>query len=210
MQDNGGLKRFLSVSWVYELFQNLVGAGSARRWIAEKYWRLNGGEKVVDIGCGPGVVLDYLPRGITYIGFDISEDYVLAAQNKFGNRATFMVSTARELLDTPDRRLDCSDLVLCNGLLHHLDDKDAIDVLQLAKRILAPTGRMVCVEPTFLVKQGNISRWILGMDRGGNIRSEQEWKGLVSRVFEPFSTSITTGLIKIPYTHIIIECRLLL
>ena len=60
MQDNSGLKGFLSIFWIYEQFQNLVGARYARKWLAEKYWRLNGGERVIDIGCGPGVIMDQL------------------------------------------------------------------------------------------------------------------------------------------------------
>jgi SAM-dependent methyltransferase len=206
MQDNGGLKSFLSVSWIYEQFQNLVGTRHARRWLAENYWRLNGGEKVVDMGCGPGRILDYLPKDITYVGFDISADYIAAAQRQFGERATFIVSTTDEFLRRPDNRLSCSDLVLCNGLLHHVDDSEARDVLQLAKGIMAPTGRLVCIEPTFLVHQGRSARWIMGRDRGSHIRTEQEWRRLVSDVFDSFATSIATGLIRIPYAHIVIEC----
>jgi len=199
--------QFLSVSWLYEQYQNLIGARHERRWLAEKYWRLNGGEKVVDIGCGPGVALDYLPRDVLYVGFDISEDYIRTAQKKFGKRATFIVSTAREFLYKPDSRLNSSDLVLCNGVLHHLEDREAIEVLQLSKEIMSPLGRLVCIEPAFLVHQEHISRWIMSRDRGSHIRTEQEWQELVSSVFHTFTTSIATGLIRIPYSHIIIECQ---
>lgn len=207
MQDNNSLKRVLSIFWIYEQFQNLVGAKFLRRWLAEKYWKLNGGEKVVDMGCGPGDILNYLPLDITYIGFDVSEDYIGAAERRFGKRATFIVRTIRECLNVPDSRLNCADLVLCTGLLHHLDDREAIDALQLSKQIMAPSGRLVCIEPTFLVHQGRLSRWIMSRDRGRHVRTEKEWKKLVSTVFGSFETGIATNLYRIPYTHIIIECR---
>lgn len=192
---------------MYEKFQTLVGARHARRWLVEKYWKLHGGEKVVDVGCGPGVILHYLRKDVTYVGFDISEDYIKAAQKRFGKRGSFILGTASLFLNKPDSRLNCSDLVLCNNLLHHLVDREAIDVLQLSKGIMTPTGRLVCFEPTFLIHQGRISRWIMSKDRGRNIRTEQEWKELVSSVFDSFTTSIVTGILRIPYVYIIIECR---
>ena len=138
MQDNGGLKKILSMSWIYELFQNLVGAKSARVWLAENYWRLRGGEKVVDIGCGPGVAVEYLPKNVEYVGIDISEKYITTAQRKIKGNFTFIVGTAGDFLKNPDDRIKLADLVLCNGLLHHLDDSEAIEVLQLAKEIMNP------------------------------------------------------------------------
>ncbi len=60
MQDTSGIKRFLSIASVYELFQILVGSHYSRNWISRNFWRLQGGEKVVDIGCGPGDMLRYL------------------------------------------------------------------------------------------------------------------------------------------------------
>jgi len=46
----------------------------------------------------------------------------------------------------------------------------------------------------------------VSMDRGNYVRSEQEWKNLIAKAFDSYSTNVLTGLIRIPYTHIIIEC----
>lgn len=207
MYENNGLRRMLSVPWIYEQFQNLVGAGEARRWIASNYWRLKGGEKVVDIGCGPGVIFDFLPPGVTYLGFDLSESYIERAQQQYGSRATFMVSTATELLKHPDPRFDGADLALCNGLLHHLTDDESLDVLRFAHSILKPGGRLVCIEPCYLVRQRFLSKFIMGMDRGNHLRQERAWKALVGQVFKSFNTDIATAVVHVPYVHIIIECR---
>lgn len=207
MQDTSGLKSFLSVSWVYKYFQNLVGAAWLKNWLAANYWKLSGGEKVVDIGCGPGDVLEYLPKNLEYIGFDLSQQYIETAQQRWGKRGTFLVSTPGQLLDRPDDRLNGADLVMCNGVLHHLDDQESLEVFKLAKSILAPGGRFVSYEPVFLAHQDRISKWILGRDRGRHVRLEKEWKKLISHVFDDFNTDIATNLIRIPYTYIIIECR---
>lgn len=173
----------------------------------DNFWKLNGGEKVVDAGCGPGNVLNYLPSDVDYYGFDISEEYVKAAREQFGERGTFMVGTALDFLNNEDTRLNHADLIVCNGVLHHLEDHEVIDLLELSKKIMSPTGRLVCTEPVFLAHQTWLTKWIMSKDRGGNIRTEQEWKELVGKVFDSLSTSILTGLTRIPYVHIIIECR---
>jgi SAM-dependent methyltransferase len=207
MYENNGLRRMLSVPWIYEQFQNTVGAGPARRWMAEKYWRLKGGEKVIDIGCGPGVIFDFLPAGITYFGFDISESYIKRAQEQYGSRATFIVNTAAKLLKNPDPRFTGADLAMCNGLLHHLNDEESLDVLRFAYQALKPGGRLVCVEPCYLVRQRRLSRFIMGLDRGNYLREERVWKALIGQVFPSFTSDISTGLVHVPYVHILIECR---
>jgi SAM-dependent methyltransferase len=208
IQDNSGLKKILTISRIYDLFQNLAGGVNGRKWIAKNIWKLKGPERVVDIGCGPGSSLKYLPVNTQYWGFDISENYIEAARKRLSDRGTFLVGTARDFLDSTDTdtRLTDAGLVLCNGLLHHLPDDEVMEILELAKRIMRPNGRLVCVEPTFLARQTRLSRWIISKDRGRYVRSEQEWKNLIGRAFDYYSTNIVTGLIRIPYTHIIIEC----
>jgi len=207
MYQNNGLRRMLSVPWIYEQFQNLTGAVQARRWMAEKYWRLKSGEKVIDIGCGPGVIFNSLPQGVTYFGFDISESYINKAQELYGSQATFLVSTAGELLKKPDERFNNADLVLCNGLLHHLTDEESLEVLRFAHMVLKPGGRLVCEEPSFLIKQRWLSKFVMSLDRGNYVRQERTWKALVGQVFQSYTTDISTAQAYIPYVHIIIECR---
>jgi ubiquinone/menaquinone biosynthesis C-methylase UbiE len=207
MQDDRGVKRILSVSRVYDLFQNLIGARRARRWLRESLWRLRGGEKVVDIGCGPGSIRNDLPENIDYVGFDLSEPYIATANRLYPGKGVFLVGTAGTFLETPDPRMQNADLVICTGLLHHLDDPEVRQVLELSKRILRPGGRLACLEPTFLLHQTQFSRWMLRRDRGKNVRTEAAWKAIVGEVFDHYTTSVITGLTRIPYVHIVIECR---
>ena len=206
-EDTSWVKNLLSISQVYDFFQhNLLGGRQARAWLARTFWKLKGGERIVDIGCGSGAVLDFLPRDSDYIGIDISESYICAARKKYSATGKFFVGTALDFLNHDDSRLNNTDLVLCNGLLHHLSDDEARRVLEIAKRFLKPGGRLVCLEATYLIRQTWLSKWIVSTDRGKFVRSEQEWKNLVNGVFDQSSTHIVTGLIRIPYTHIIIEC----
>lgn len=207
MQYNSGIYKWLASGWIYNSVQHLVGSERARKWLAQNFWKCRSGEKIVDIGCGTGEVLNFLPNDVKYVGFDISEKYIKLAQERYDERAQFLVGTAHEFLNNNESPLEMADLVLCNGILHHLDDEVALEALTLAKNIMSPTGRFVCIEPTFLVHQSRLSKWITSKDRGRNVRGEQELKNLFHQVFSSFSTNILTGLIRIPYAHIIIECR---
>ena len=136
MHDDGGLKRIFTISWIFQLFQIISGANYGRKWLEEHVWNVKSGDKVVDIGCGTGDIRDLFPEDVSYVGFDISEKYIKAAQKKYGKRAKFIVGTAYDFLQKPDENnLDSADLVLCVGLLHHLDNNDVLDVLQLAKKL---------------------------------------------------------------------------
>jgi SAM-dependent methyltransferase len=207
-EDSGWLKNLLSISQVYDFFQHdLLGGRQAREWLASNFWKLKGGERIVDIGCGSGAVLDYLPRDSDYIGIDVSERYIGAARKKYSGNGTFFLGTALDFLNQDYSRRNNTDLVICNGLLHHLPDDQAREVLEVSKKLLKPGGRLICLEATYLARQTRLSKWIVSTDRGRFVRSEQEWKRLVSQIFDRCDTTIVTGLIRIPYTHIVIECR---
>ena len=205
MQNDSGLKRALRAPLVYELFQRSLGAHRMRRWLAEEAWRCSPQAKVVDVGCGPGDVLNYLPKGIDYYGLDISPEYIARARHSFGNRGRFFVGTADTLIHTAE--LQGSDLILCTGLLHHLDDVEADGVFAFARHTLAANGRLVCLEPCYLRHQGALSRWFMGRDRGQNVRFECDWKDLANRHFPNCRTDILTNTIRLPYIHILIECK---
>ena len=204
MQDDTGTKRILTFPFVYSAFQTLVGASYGRRWILSEVWRVKPGMHIVDIGCGPGDILDSLPE-VEYIGLDVSEDYIRDAKQRFGHRGTFVAGTAPALLDEP--RAHGADLVTCTGVLHHLDDANSLEILNVAHTLLKPGGRFIAVEPTYLRHQGSIARWLMSKDRGMAIREERAWRGLAAQSrFGGAETSICTGVLRIPYTHIVIEC----
>lgn len=209
MQDDRGIKRIFTLSWAYILFQRLVGAANSRRWVSEHFWRAQPGQKIVDIGCGPGSIVHLLPEGVRYAGFDISEEYIADARSRYAGDQykTFLVGVAEDFVEHLPVQMQGADLVIINGLLHHLDDGEALTALKLAREALAPDGRLVCMEGCFLLSQSPFARWVLKQDRGQNVRTEPEWKALVAKVFDRAETYILTGLLRIPYTLIVIETQ---
>src|SRR4051812_34076661 len=100
MQDDTGTKRVLTLPFIYSAFQTLVGASYGRQWILSEAWRVKPGMRIVDIGCGPGDIIDSLPE-VQYIGLDVSEDYIRDAKRRYGTRGTFVAGFAPALLDEP-------------------------------------------------------------------------------------------------------------
>jgi ubiquinone/menaquinone biosynthesis C-methylase UbiE len=205
MQKTTGIFSILSTSWIYELFQTSVGSRKARKWLAENIWKIQSGQKVVDMGCGPGTIRSLLPDSIQYVGFDLSNEYIQAAQKRFGDKGVFIEATAKKLIKNQDKRLSGADVVLCNALLHHLNDEEVLEIFTLAKEILNKGGRFICIESVLLLNQDSISRWFINRDRGLNNRTESEWKLLMKKVFPDYQTWIVTSLLRIPYTHIIMQ-----
>lgn len=196
MQITHGVRSILSSPAVYTLFQNLMGARSGWRKITEDYMEAKTGHIVLDIGCGPADVLDYLPQ-VQYWGFDISPEYIEQASRKHGSRGRFYCKLfERSDLD----ELPKVDVALLSGVLHHLDDGDAHELLDLVAMALKPGGRLVTVDPCLSPDQNPVARFLIERDRGRNVRDEAGYSDLVQSRFADSRVEIVHRA-WIPYTH---------
>jgi SAM-dependent methyltransferase len=187
---------------VYELFSRIVGGEHARRALVQEHVRPWSGARVLDLGCGPGELLHYL-GDVHYVGVDASEEYISRAKRSFGGQAEFRVGDATML----DEDLREFDLVLAFGVLHHLDDSDAERLLQHAQRALDTDGRFVSLDGAFMPgEQGPAARLIVSLDRGQYVRTPGEYAQLAERIFADVRCVIHRDLIRIPYTHCVLEC----
>lgn len=196
-----GFRKIFESPLVYNAFQNAVGAQKLRKFYIESYINAARNDKVLDIGCGTGDILTLLPNDVEYVGFDLSEEYIDAARKKFGDRATWH---CRSVSDMDANHLQTFDIVMANGVLHHLEDSEAIHLIAIAAKALKPTGRFVCYENAFTNDQSFISRLIVAMDRGQNVRSPAGYAELLSSSFPSVTTNVYHNLLRIPYTHVIL------
>jgi SAM-dependent methyltransferase len=158
----------------------------------------------LDLGCGPGQILEDLPA-VDYLGVDSSAKYIRAARARYGERARFLESSIRDaVLDSPGSY----DLVMATGVLHHLDDEEGLALFRLARQALRPDGRLVTLDGCFQQGQSTVAAWLLRMDRGKFVRTRDEYIGLASRVFPHVEAQVRHDLLRVPYTHIIMECRI--
>jgi SAM-dependent methyltransferase len=204
MESDSGLLRWLKVPFLYNAFQAAVGATALRRRLIQNHVRAKAGDKLIDIGCGSAPVLQWLPD-VEYIGLDINPDCIALARRTYGNRGTFVVGDPQ--LVRGDSRFEAADIVMAIGVLHHLDDEEAAHCIRFAYDALKLKGRFVCHEACWIPKQGAISKYIMSTDRGRNIRTEQQYRQLASKVFKRVDAWVDTKPMRIPYVTVVLECE---
>ena len=147
MERADGLRRLLTLAPLYAGFQNAVGARRARRWFAARALQLQPGARVIDVGCGTADILELLPQGVGYAGFDPNPAYIARASRTYAARpdTVFLHGTAAEA--STDPRFGNASVVICLGVMHHLDEDQATDLLAFCRRALASHGRLRAIEP---------------------------------------------------------------
>ncbi|OIQ99735.1 ubiquinone biosynthesis O-methyltransferase [mine drainage metagenome] len=198
------LNSILELPVLYKLFSTLVGAQNSQSIFVNQYVRPVTGARILDIGCGPGNILDHLPQ-VDYFGFDFNPSYIESATRRYGDRGQFFcqrVSEAQVFLEQPES----FDIVLAIGILHHLDDAEAIQLFDIAKRALKKGGRLVTFDGCYVKDQSPAAKYLLSRDRGQFVRDEKGYTDLARARFDNVVVSIRNDLLHIPYTHIMLEC----
>jgi len=198
-----GIRSALSAPAIYRLFGQLIGGSSGRNILVTEYIRSKCGDRILDIGCGPGDIVPHLPGPIEYLGLDTSQEYIEYAKSHFGDRATFI---CQHVSDKTFKQDSYFDVALAIGILHHLDDFDALNLFHLAKTALKPGGRLITFDGVYTENQSFCARYIISSDRGQNVRTKDGYLALATQVFSQIKVSIRHDLLRIPYTHIILEC----
>lgn len=195
------LQSMLALPALYRLFGRLVGGG-AREMFIRDHLRPRPGDRVLDLGCGPGDLLADLPP-CDYVGVDLDPNYIAAAAAKYGARGTFRCEPAEAVVEFEPASFD---LVVMTGLLHHLDDAQAAAALAVARKALRPGGRLVTLDGVFVPEQSRAARWMLRRDRGQFVRELPAYLRLAGTVFPTVVPHVLHRMIRIPYTHLILEC----
>ena len=191
----------LRVPQVYQLFWNVIGGPRRSRILVEEYIRPRKGDRILEIGCGPGTIVPYLPQS-EYVGFDASAEYVEQARKKFP-QAKFMCERVSQYSLS---QTSYFDVVLALAIVHHLDDPEALQLFQIAREALKPGGKLVTLDGVWTNDQSIAAHYLLARDRGRFVRSEEGYVQIASRVFPNVKPSIRHDLLRIPYSHIILEC----
>jgi SAM-dependent methyltransferase len=202
MSERRGLWSPLSSPFIYELFHWLIGA---RRWLrrfTDDVIRPRSGDRVFDIGCGPGALLSCLPPGTTYVGFDRSEPYIERARRIHGERGQFICDDVQNFAS---HALAPADIAVAIGILHHLDDERAANLLRAMANSLKPEGRLITVDPCHHADQSVIQRFVVNNDRGMHVRPFERYVALARAVFPETKASFQSGHFPFPHSICIMQ-----
>lgn len=196
------IRPILDRPYFYELFHTMVGAHARSQLLVREYIRPLSGERILDIGCGPGSMLPYLPQA-QYLGVDCNESYIRVARNRYGHRGTFVCDRVSQ---QSVRDLGEFDIVLALGLVHHLDDSEARDLFRMAHSALCKGGRLITMDGCYTPEQSSAARYLLSRDRGRYIRTQAEYLSLAGERFNEVQPHLRHDALRIPYTTLFMVC----
>jgi SAM-dependent methyltransferase len=197
-----GIRSVLNHPLVYVASQYFFGRSKAMPALVNDFVRPQPDDKILDIGCGPADIMEYLPN-VHYWGFDINPAYIARAKWRHKKRSGHFI--CKELTREDLWALPQFDIALKIGVLHHLDDERASALLHLSHHALKPGGRLITCDPCFEAGQHPLARCFISWDRGKNVRTREGYSKLISEVFPHHRMEIRHQT-WLPYTLCLTEC----
>jgi cyclopropane fatty-acyl-phospholipid synthase-like methyltransferase len=181
----------------------IIGGTKASKILVNTYLQPKTGDKILDIGCGPGDILESLPS-VDYWGFDLNKEYINSARKRFLNRGKFF---CKEVSKDAIPGEDIFDIVMACGVFHHLTNEEAGEMFELAYTLLKSGGRFITFDGVYVPDQLYFARLLLSNDRGKYVRTEEQYRTIAQKYFNDIQVSIRSDLLRLPYTHIIMEFK---
>ncbi len=196
-----GIRKILEIPFFYTTFQNMLGAKRSRKEIVDRYLDIKPEMSILDVGCGPGDLFPFFPKGVDYHGFDFEKSYIDKAIKKFGGNGNFICDDVTTF-SFGEKKFD---RVIITGVLHHLEDSQIDTLFSKLSLILKSDGFLICVENVFIPNQNKVAKYLISKDRGQNVRSDEGYIKLARKFFKNTNFEIRHNMLNIPYTHIILK-----
>jgi SAM-dependent methyltransferase len=180
-----------------------LGADRSMADFARDTLRPQPGDNILDLGCGPGRLYRFVPTQ-GYWGVDVDDRALAEARREYPQAAgRFLhLDPSRDTFETRD-----FDLIVACGLLHHLPDDQAHRALAFCHDHLRTGGRLVTLDCAYEPGQHPVAHLLTACDRGRFARSGAAYRDLARTYFTEAELSIHHDLLRVPYTHAIVECR---
>lgn len=98
-------------------------------------------DRILDLACNDGRLLEMLPHNISYVGIDIQEYAIKQAQTRYPQHQ-FIVA---DLTQAPNIEQQQFDVIIMLAFLEHI--KNPAQLLQMYSNYLAPNGQIIITTP---------------------------------------------------------------
>ncbi len=168
------LERFLGHPWVFDHVRPLV-VGGIDMSPAFRELRTNADSVVLDVGCGTGNALTHLHEFASYLGLDTDPTAIQHASQLYADRPNVRFEcrrcTPEDLTSAPITHVSMV------GLLHHLSDDEAIELLAVMRK--CPTLVRVTTLDIVYLPRRYYNNLLARFDRGRFCRTGAEYVELV-------------------------------
>lgn len=202
-QVDTGLRSILSHPIIYKTFQRIIGIDRTFNILVNEIIRPVAGNRMLDIGCGDAYLLNFLPKEILYVGYDLNPAYIDYARKEYGDRGLFINERVSEMVVQDQEPFD---IILAVGLLHHLSDQEGEDLFRVGYNCLKPGGLMFTADNCYFKGQSLIARFISSKDRGQHVRYPEGYRKIALPVFKNVEVIIKHNMGRIPQTICILKC----
>lgn len=143
--------------------------------IIKKKIKLKNKEKILDVGCGTGLLAPLFPPK-NYFGIDIDSKLIAFAKSRYP-KYSFQTKNAAALKFPKET----FGRIVIIGVIHHLDPITAKKVMQQLKKVLKKNGEILLIEAIPPINPFNFIGQLLRLfDEGHYIRSINDYKKLFS------------------------------
>ena len=189
----------------FAFFNFLINVNGRSDEIINDYIRPLPNNLVVDVACGNGEYSTKF-KAAKYIGVDLNPAYIEYAQKHYSEYGKFVCADVSDLSSVLSGNK--IDIVLLIGVLHHLTDDQAKSMLHDVSKHLAPTGRVISVDPVFTPDPGLTARLLAAADRGKYVRLINDHRRILEESLVVTQSEIREDWLRIPYTHYVCVSQL--
>lgn len=165
----------------WRIFQFFIGGVIDKRKFAIMHYQ--GEKRVLEVGCSLGNVSSVFTQypEIEFTGVDIDPVVITYSQKSFKNFSNFSFICA-DLRDYAKLGKKF-DLILFPGILHHVDDQLAIELLESATTMLAKDAPLIVIDPVLPEKSDPLFHHLfLKLEQGQYLRYHEQMITLLGKV----------------------------
>jgi hypothetical protein len=134
----------------------------------------------------------------------VDQNYIDHAKKTYEGRGKFY---CRAFDDTVLDEFNNVDLIMFNGVVHHLPDSLANEILATTNKALSENGTVFTLDGCYRDGQNKIAKKLLDMDRGEHIRTQSAYETIMNKHFSNVGAYIREDISPLPYTFLIMTAQ---